>query len=80
MSVGLDVSRLSLCVGPMSENDARHLAERVAALLGRLPITADTASEPVSASVTAAPGSTIDEIADGVVAAVAAALRLDGVS
>jgi hypothetical protein len=76
----LSIGRLSLNAGPMSEADARRLAELVGLALARipnLPSSADTGK--VSVEVPAQTGRSIVELADAVARAIAAALRIEAV-
>jgi hypothetical protein len=52
MSVAID--RISLHLPPMSEEEARRVAEQVARALGRLPVDVDRTVEGVTATVTPA--------------------------
>jgi len=70
------VDRLSLHAGPMSESDARRLAELVGLALGRLPalphpVDVGTLAVDLPAQV----GRSVEQIADAVAAQIEAALR-----
>jgi hypothetical protein len=77
----IDVDRLTLHAGAMSEADARRLAGLVALALGRLPLP----PRPVdvgrlSIDVPSQTGRGMAEIADAVAAAIEAALRAEAAS
>lgn len=78
MTAAVRIDRLSLHAGPLSEAQARRLAELVGLALGRVPLRG---AENVSVSVPAldgAGGRTVEQLADAVVHAIEAALRVDG--
>jgi hypothetical protein len=78
-ATSVDVDRLSLHAGAMSETDGRRLAELVGLALGRLPVLphpVDTAK----VAIDVAPGSTVEQLAEAVAAAIEAALRAEAVS
>lgn len=78
MTAAVRIDRLSLHAGPLSEAQARQLAELVGLALGRVPLRSAGA---VSVSVPApsgADGRTVEQLADAVVRAIEAALRVDG--
>ncbi len=77
-SVQLD--RLSLHVGAMSESEARRLAELVGLALGRIPALPNAIEAgKVSVDVPDQTGRSVAEIADAVAAAIEAALRAEAV-
>jgi hypothetical protein len=81
VTADIRVDRITLRAGPMSEADARRLAELVALALGRLPMP----PKPVDAGtlridVPQQAGQGLTEIADAMAAAVEAALRVEAVS
>jgi hypothetical protein len=77
-SVQLD--RLSLHVGAMSESEARRLAELVGLALGRIPaLPKAVEASKVSVDVPDQTGRSVAEIADAVAAAVQAALWAEAV-
>jgi hypothetical protein len=77
----VNVERLTLHAGSMSESDARRLAELVALAFGRLPEPPKSIdAAKLSIDVPAQPGRGVPEIADAVAAAIAAALKIDAVS
>ena len=78
MTAAVRIDRLSLHAGPLSEAQARRLAELVGLALGRVPLRG---AENVSVSVPAlggADGRTLEQLAESVAQALEAALRLDG--
>ena len=78
MTAAVRIDRLSLHAGPLSEAQARRLAELVGLALGRTPLRA---AGNISVSVPAldgADGRTVEQLADAVVHAIEAALRVDG--
>ena len=79
MTAAVQIDRLSLRAGSLSEAEARRLAELVGLALGRVPMptTAGTVSVTVPAS-TGTDGRTVEQLAEAVVHAIEAALRLDG--
>jgi hypothetical protein len=74
----VEIGRLSLHAGAMSEADARRLAELVGLGLARLPYCAGPARDHVAVSVPAEGG--VAEIAAAAVGAIEAALRAEGAS
>jgi hypothetical protein len=80
-TANVDVDRLTLRAGPMSEADGRRLAELVAIALGRLPNPPKSvAAATLRIDVPPQTGRGLTEIADAVAAAIAAALRVEAVS
>lgn len=84
MTPAVQIDRLSLRAGALSEAEARRLAELVGFALGRaalgrlpMPTTAGTVSVTVPAS-TGTDARTVEQLAEAVVHAIEAALRLDG--
>jgi hypothetical protein len=77
MSAPVSVDRLTLRTGPMSESDARRLAELVGLALGRMP-SLPTSRGTVSVNVPSQPGRTVEQIAEAVAHAIEAALRVEG--
>jgi hypothetical protein len=76
----VNIERLTLRAGSMSESEARRLAELVALALGRLPKPPQSVdAAKLSVDVPPQPGRGVAEIADAVAAAIAAALTLDAV-
>ncbi|HEX8082152.1 MAG TPA: hypothetical protein VF557_18215 [Jatrophihabitans sp.] len=78
MTATVRIDRLSLHAGPLSEAQARRLAELVGLALGRVPLRA---AGNVSVSVPALDGTdgrTVEQLADAVAHAIEAALRVDG--
>jgi hypothetical protein len=69
------IDRLSLHAGALSEAEARRLAELVGLALGRVPMRS---AETVSVTVPPRQGRTVEQLADAVVHAIEAALRVDG--
>lgn len=85
--MNVNVERLTLHAGAMSESDARRLAELVALALGRLaapPDSVDAArtatAAKVNVDVKSQSGQGLPEIADAVASAIAAALTVEAVS
>lgn len=77
-SVRLD--RLTLRTGPMSDADARRLAELVGLALGRMPeLPGPVAAQKVSVDVAAADARNVGDLADAIAAAIEAALRTEAV-
>ncbi|HEX8769113.1 MAG TPA: hypothetical protein VF714_12120 [Jatrophihabitans sp.] len=75
MTAAVRIDRLSLRAGSLSEAEARRLAELVGLALGRVPIRS---APNLSVTVPAQDGRTVEQLADAVVHAIEAALRLDG--
>jgi hypothetical protein len=80
-TAAVQVDRLSLHAGSMSEADARRLAELIALALGRLPASAK-ALDAGNVSVDLAPqaGRSLEQIADAVARQISAALRTEAVT
>lgn len=77
MSAPVLIDRLSLHAGPLSEAQGRRLAELVGLALGTVPL--DSAGVAgVSVTVPHTTGGTVEQLAEAVVRAVQAALRVDG--
>jgi hypothetical protein len=70
------IGRLSLHAGPLSDAEARRLAELVGLALGRVPLRP---AENVTVSVPPQTGRTVEQIADTVARAIEDQLRIDGV-
>jgi hypothetical protein len=69
------IGRLTLHAGPLSDAEARRLAELVGLALARVPARpADT----VAISVPAQTGQTVEQIANTVAQAIEASLRVEG--
>ncbi len=80
MTADLRVDRLTLRAGALSEAQARRLAELVGLALGRAPMLAGT-HRTVSVTVPAAGADgerSVEQLAEAVVQAIEAALRVDG--
>ena len=75
MTAPLHVDRLSLHAGPLSEAEARRLAQLVGLALGRLPARA---AGNVAVRVPTAPGQPAEELAAAIVRAIEEALRTEG--
>jgi len=71
------IGRLSLHSGPLSEAEARRLAELVAVVLGRIPLRS---ADRIGVTVPDQTGQTLEQIADAVARGIQDALRLDGAS
>jgi hypothetical protein len=79
VTAAVRIDRLSLRAGSLSEAQARRLAELVGLALGRAPmLDAGSAPRNVSVSVPAQDGRTVEQLAEAVVHAIEAALRVDG--
>lgn len=77
-SVRLD--RLTLHAGPMSDADARRLAELVAMALARIPdLPGPVSAQKVSVDVPAQDGRGVSDLADVIAAAIEASLRAEAV-
>ena len=82
MTAAVRIDRLSLRAGALSEAEARRLAELVGLALGRAALgqasIAGAGPRAVSVTVPAQDGGAVEQLADAVVHAIEAALRLDG--
>jgi len=78
VTAAVRVDRLSLHAGALSEAQARRLAELVGLALGRVSLPA--AGVPRDVSVTVPAGGSVEQLAESVVRAIEAALRVDGAS
>ncbi len=72
------IDRLALHAGVMSVAEARRLGELVAIVLAQLPMQG--ARDRATVNVPAQEGRSIEQLAEAVASAIAAALRIEGVS